>query len=56
MIRYKLRTLLIVVALAPPVLAIAYWNWTITALLLAAALPFLGFVACWFDRGPIGPP
>jgi hypothetical protein len=56
MFRYKLRTLLIVLALGPPMLAIAWtlstvpWRWQVTdgviAFAMVAALVLSCFLAC----------
>jgi hypothetical protein len=55
--RYKLRTLLIVLAVGPPVLAVCWWHWTVAlGLLLSVGAITAGFVTCWWDRGPVGPP
>jgi hypothetical protein len=55
--RYRLRTLLIVLALGPPVLAVCWWHRTVAAgLLLSVVAITAGFMACWCDKGPVGPP
>lgn len=46
MLRYKLRTLLIVLGVAPPALALVYWTWG-TDYSLLSLIPVL--VALWAD-------
>jgi hypothetical protein len=38
MLRYKLRTLLILLAVGPPLLAVAWWFWEAALALVALAL------------------
>ena len=45
MVRFRLRTLLIVLALGPPVLAIGWWLWCISPDAAASAVVILGSLA-----------
>jgi len=49
MLRYRLRTLLIVLAIGPLVLAASYWLWPVSAWLIVAAWPLV-FVFSFFAR------
>ena len=64
MLRYKLRTLLILLGILPPLLALGWWVWGLLLwtdkILLVLAFGFVAFTACYWlglamlDRA--GPP